>query len=446
MRTTEATPSADGPRVADSGFRHSVRALRHRNFALFWTGALISNSGSWVQNATVPYVLYQLTRSEALVGLSTFVQFLPGVLFGPWGGSLADRLDRRRFLLLTQSLLGLAALAMWLLWASGFHRPWAILLLVGVSGTLNGLNVPTWQAFVPALVPRQDLLSAITLNSLQFNAARAVGSALAGLLLYKLGPGNAFLFNAVSYLVVLGALSLLRLAPAPVHPRATGGVMRQFAGAMRYVARQPGISVGIMTSIAIAFLGNPIVQFAVVFAESVYRVGKVEYGLLSAAMGIGALVAAPLVSGWDTVVPRATMARFALPLYGAAVTLFGVAGNVWVGFTGLALAGAGFLAVISATNTAVQIIVTDSMRGRVLACRVMSFTLSYSLGGLVQGQLAEWIGPQWTVGGAGVLLLGYGLYLAVFRTDLLAHLDDPPDVASEISPGDGGGVRRAGAG
>ncbi len=418
-----------GHRAEDVGLRHSVRALRQRNFALFWTGSLISNTGTWIQNATVPYVLYQMTHSAAWVGFATFAQFIPSVLFGPLGGSLADRLDRRRFLMLTQTLLGILAIAMWLLWIAGLRSPAAILALVAVSGTLSGVNTPTWQAFVPALVPREDLLSAITLNSLQFNAARAIGSALAGLVLYNFGPSNTFLFNAISYLCVLFALSLVRMPAFVPRVAPSGGVLTQFAAAVHYAARRPGITIGILTSIGIAFLGYPIVQFAVVFAQSVYRVGNLEYGLLAAAMGIGALVAAPLVSGWDTVMARATIARFAFPLYGASVLAFGVSANFIVGFVALVFAGAGFLAVISATNTAVQIIVADSMRGRVLACRTMSFTLAYALGGLVQGQLAEWFGPRATVGGAGGLLLAFALALSFIRPSLLSHLDDPPDVA-----------------
>ncbi|MCC6435123.1 MAG: MFS transporter [Acidimicrobiales bacterium] len=432
-----STPSAPAPSsdagAAKAGFRHSVRALRHRNFAVFWAGALISNSGSWVQNATVPYVLYQLTRSEAWVGLATFAQFIPGVVFGPLGGSLADRLDRRRFLILTQALLGGAAVALWLLWAAGLRSPVAILLLVAATGVLSGLNIPTWQAFVPALVPREDLLSAITLNSLQFNAARAIGSGLAGLVLYKLGPANAFLLNAVSYLVVVGALLLLQLPTATARRPAEGGVMRQFAEAVRYARVRPGISLGIVMALLIAFLGNPIVQFAVVFAESVYHVGKLQYGLLAAAMGLGALVSAPLVSGWDTVVARGTVVRWTLPLYGLSVTIFGLSNGFVIGFVALIAAGAAFLAVISATNTAVQIIVADSMRGRVLACRIMSFTLAYSFGGLIQGQVAEWVGPRVTVASAGALLLAAGLYLAWGRPGLLEHLDDAPDVDPDVA-------------
>lgn len=409
-----------------------MRALRHRNYAWFWTGALISNCGTWIQNATVPYVLYELTKSTLWVGLSTFVQFLPSVAFGPLGGSMADRFDRRRVLLLTQSLLAVGALAMWGIWVAHFRSPTLILVLVGISGTLNGLNVPSWQAFVPALVPREDLLSAITLNSLQFNAARAVGSGLAGLVLYRLGASAAFLANAASYgcvLLALLAVTLPRHIPTPATER---GVTRQFVAALRYVRGETGILLGVASAILIAFFGNPIVQFAVVFAKDVYHVDKLAYGLLAAAMGIGALVAAPLVSGWDAVVRRADVVRYALPAYGLACALFGFSTHFVIGFIGLVFAGATFLACVSATNTAVQVIVADRMRGRVLATRVMSFTLAYSLGGLVQGWLADRIGPRATVTGAGLVLFAAALLLSS-RPTLLAHLDDPPDEADRPS-------------
>lgn len=392
---------------------------------LFWLGALISNSGTWIQNATVPYVLYEITGSTWWVGLSTFVQFLPAVAFGPLGGSMADRFDRRRVLILTQTLLALAALALWGSWVAGFHRPVLILALVGLSGTLNGLNVPSWQAFVPALVPREDLLSAITLNSLQFNAARAVGAGLAGLVLSRWGPSAAFLANAASFGCVLLALSAVRLPRHIATPVAERGVTRQFLAALRYVRTEPGIFLGVVSAILIAFFGNPIVQFAVVFAKDVYHVDKLAYGLLAAAMGIGALVSAPLVSGWDAVMSRADVLRYGLPAYGLSCALFGFSTHFVVGFVGLVLAGGTFLAVVSATNTAVQIIVSDGMRGRVLAIRVMSFTLSYSLGGLVQGWLADHIGPRVTVTGAGLALCAFALILSS-RPGLLARLDDGP--------------------
>ena len=410
------------------GLRYSLRALRHRNFAIFFAGALASNSGSWVQNATVPYVLFQMTRSATWVGLATFAQFLPSVLFGPLGGSLADRFDRRRVVVVTQVLLAGAAVAMWASWVAGIRSPVLLLVLVATSGMLGGLNIPSWQAFVPRLVPREDLLSAITLNSLQFNAARALGSAVAGLVLTAFGVAAAFAANAASFAFVLGALALVRLAPETPAGAPERGVARQFAAAVRYVRTQPGIIAGMVTAVLVAALGNPIVQFAAVFADDVFGVGTLAYGLLAASLGVGALVAAPLVSGWDATVPRSRVVLVGLPFYGVACVAFGLAPSFPLAVVAMACAGGGFLAVISATNTAVQVIVADHMRGRVMAARVMSFTVSYAFGGLLQGAIAQRVGPRPTVAVAGALLVVGALVLRA-RSDLLLRLDDPPDTA-----------------
>lgn len=395
---------------------------------MFFAGALISNTGSWLQNVSVPFVLYKLTKSELWVGAATFAQFLPTVLFGPLGGSLADRFDRRRVLMVTQSLLAVAAATLWLTWSAGVRAPWPILLIVAATGVCAGLNIPSWQAFVPSLVPREDLLSAITLNSLQFNAARALGPAVAGVVLAHGGPGTAFLLNAFSFGFVL--LSLLLLKQRGGHPtaRPVGGVMSQFASALRYVGTQRGIALSLVIAALIAFLGNPITQFTVVYNEAIYHKGNVALGLLAAAMGIGAVAIAPLISGWDEVMSRGTVVRVALPFYGLCCALFGASTNVIWGFVALLGTGAGFLAVISASNTAVQIIVADEMRGRVLAARVMSFTLSYSVGGLAQGYFASRFGLRPTVTTAGVLLVIFAVLLAI-RPNLMAHLDDPADTS-----------------
>jgi MFS family permease len=410
------------------GLAYSLRAFRHRDFALFWSGALISNTGSWLQNVTVPYVLYELTHNAFWVGLATFAQFLPAVLFGPAGGSMADRFDRRRLLLFSQSLMALAALLMWVTWTSGGQSPMVILGLVAVSGTLTGLNSPSWQAFVPALVPRADLLSAVTLNSLQFNAARALGPTAAGVVLATLGPGAAFLLNALSFGCVLAALVLMRQRDTMERARAVErGVVRQFTRALRYIRSQPGIEISIFVAALVAFLGNPVNQFTVIYTKDVYHVGKVAFGVLSAAMGIGAAIAAPVISGWDAVLRRAAIVRWVLPAYGLSCALFGISNTFALGFLGLFLAGAGFLAVISASNTAVQVLVADEFRGRVMAARVMSFTLAYSVGGLLQGWTAVQVGPRATVTGAGLLLAAAGVVLAT-RPGWLDRLDDPPDV------------------
>ncbi|MDQ3107581.1 MAG: MFS transporter, partial [Actinomycetota bacterium] len=290
------------------GIRHAARAFRHRDFTIFWIGALASNTGSWVQNLAVPYVLYQVTESAYWVGLATFTQFIPVMLLGPLAGSIADRFDRRRVLLVTQSLMAGAALALWLAWAQGVRSPIAILALVAVSGVFAGINIPSWQSFVNDLVPRDDLLSAVTLNSLQFNAARALGPGIAGILLASLGPSWAFFLNATSFLFVLGALLLVRNRQVALETALSGGFLRQFRRALRYTRGQPGIVIGIIVAILVGGLGNPVFQFTVVFAAEVYDVGPLGLSLLNVSLGLGAVLAAPLVSGWN--VTRAALVRW----------------------------------------------------------------------------------------------------------------------------------------
>jgi predicted MFS family arabinose efflux permease len=291
--------------------------------------------------------------------------------------------------------------------------------------------IPSWQAFVPSLVPKADLASAITLNSTQFNASRAIGPAVAGLLLAAAGPGWAFLLNGISFLTVLAALWVIRPLPVtnprPAAPRAR--VTSEFRAALRYINQRNGLRLGILSALLIAFFGNPVTQFTVVFADQVYHSGPTVLGLLAAAMGIGAVLAAPLLSIWDATVARSTVVRWGLPAYAVCIVGFGLAPNWPLGLLALLLTGGGFLAVIATTNTAMQVIVADHMRGRVLSARVMGFTLAYPLGSLAQGALADLWGPQVTVVSAGSCLLAVSLFLATKPT-LLADLnreDDTPD-------------------
>lgn len=412
--------------TADTGLRHSLRAFRHRRYRVFWAAAAVSNTGSWLSNLTVPYVLFELTSSAFWVGLAALAQFLPGVLTAPWGGALADRHDRRRVLLLAQTGSALAALALCAAWAAGVHDKYAIMALVALGGAFHGLGLPAWQSFVHDLVPRVDLPSAVGLNSLQINAARAVGPAVAGVLLATLGPGWAFLLNALSFAVVIAALLRVRTAvTAPTGPHAS--VVEGFVSAVRYVRGQPGIQCAIWVSVLVGLLGNPVFGFTVVFAGDVFDVGPVGLGALNAALGVGSVVAALVVSG-NRPGSLGRTVQWAFLLFAVAMAGFAVAPSAVVGGIALVVVGGCFLAVVSAANTAMQLIVADHMRGRVLAVRIMLFTLSFPIGALLQGWVSDRIGPRSTVLAAAGLMLAVGLVLALWHGGrVLARLDDPYD-------------------
>jgi MFS family permease len=411
------------------GFRHGMRALHNRDFRIFFVGALASNSGNWLQNIAVPYVLFELTGRSLWVGLAGFAQFIPSFLLGPVGGTLADRHDRRRVLLASQSAMAVAAFLLWGAWALGWHDPWLILGLTALTGVFSGMMVPSWQSFVTDLVDRDDLPSAITLNSTQFNAARAFGPAMAGVLLATAGPGLAFLLNGVSFVAVIGALWQVRGAPSGHHDRPREGLIAGYRSAVGYMRRRTGILLSIVVAMLVAFFGNPITQFTVVFTAEVYRAGPRVLGVLAAAVGLGAIAVAPALSMWDGRFPRSTMVRVGLPLYALAVIGFGLAPAWPLGLLALVATGAGFLVVVATTNTSIQMMVADHMRGRVISARVMGFTIAFPLGSLAQGALADVVGPRAVVAAAGGALLIVALYLAARPATLasLDHTDDTPD-------------------
>lgn len=421
--------SVSDRRPRTPALRHALRALGHRDFAIFWTGALASNIGSWVQNMTVPFVIYEITDSAFWVGFATFAQFLPGMLLGPLGGSIADRANRRKVLIVTQAALAVTALVQGVAWVAGIRGLSVILALVTLSGILAGLNLPSWQAFVNDLVPTHDLLSAITLNSLQFNASRAIGPAIAGVVLATAGADLAFLLNAVSFLFVIVALLAVRTRPVPHHHARAGdgGVLRRFGEAVRYTRRQPGIRMGILIGVLVGFLGNPVQQFTVVFAVDEFNVGPVGLALLNVTLGLGAVLAFFAVSGWDRTIGPAAMTRGFLIIYATSIVVFAVSPAFALALVVLVFTGGGYLAVVSLSNTSIQVIVADHLRGRVMALRIMAFTGSYPLGALVQGWAAELVGVRATVCVAGSVLLVSGVALA--RGRAWKHLDDPHDDA-----------------
>ena len=398
-----------------------MRALHHRNFALFWTGALVSNTGGWVQNVTIPFVVFQLTDSPAWVGLAGFAQLIGAWLMGPVGGSLADRYPRRTILLVTQTALAGIAFLLWAMWAAGVRSPTAIIAVVAVSGLVSGIMIGSWQAFVSELVPREDLLNAVTLNSAQFNAARAFGPAVGGVVLATLGPAWSFFLNGVSFAAVIGALALIRVPRLVERGAARPGIMRDLASTLRYIRGMPGIRVCIAVVLALGALGSPVFTLIVVFADEVFDVGATEFGILSASLGIGAILATPLIAGPGSGMLRSRLIGAGLIVYGCALMGFALAPNYWFGAAALMAAGGGYLAIASTLNTTIQLQVAENMRGKVLAVYVMGLTGSAPIGALVQGWAAEVIGPRLTVVIAGVVF--FLLALALRSAGRLADLD-----------------------
>jgi MFS family permease len=400
-------------------------AFASRDYRLFWSGALASNVGTWMQNAAVPFVMYGLTRSSAWVGLAAFAMLFPGVVLGPVAGALADRLDRRRLLFWSQAAQALAAFGLAALWAAGVHQPGAVLALVSVGGVIFGLSMPAWQGFITDLVPREDLPSAVTYNSLQFHGSRAIGPALGGLVLATAGPAWAFAANGVSYAAVLVAISLVRARPG--RPAPTGErVAAQLRSGFAYVRRHRGIGTAIGLAFALGFLGNTVVQLAPVFAARVYGVGAGAYGVLTAAFGVGAAVGIFLLGRAALTRARSGLVIRALFGLGLALIALGFSPSYPLGLVAVLVAGGCAVGSGTLLLTTVQMQVDDRMRGRVLGVYAMAFTASYPVGALAQGALADLIGPRATgvLVGFTVLVLATALFA---RRDLTRGLDAARD-------------------
>lgn len=400
----------------------ALAALHHRDFARFFSAAICSNTGTWMQTITVPFVLDQLTHSTVWVGVGAFATFFPATMVGPLAGALADRHDRRKILLGSQVVLMVSAFALWAIWITGVATPLLIVAVVVVGAIGSGITIAAWQAFVPQLVPPDAMVSAVRLNAMQFTAARAFGPALAGLVLAEFGPGTAFLANALSFLLVIGALLLI--AARPVTAVADeGGVLAQFRDAIRYIRQRAVLIVSVLGALFSSLLGVSMIQLAEPFARQVLHEGAGRYGLLVAAYGVGAITGAVLTVARGDAVRRSTMTVVGFAIFVAAELTFGLAPEYALALLGMYGIGLAQSCAMVACQTAVQVNVDEHYRGRVLSVYVMSFFAGTPIGALIGGIVASWIGLRATIVASAALLAG-AVIVTIVRYPWLRVLDE----------------------
>lgn len=388
---------------------NSFDSLRHRNFRLLWIGAILSNVGTWMQSVALSWYVFELTRSAFWVSFVTFVNFVPTVL-SPIGGVFTDRLDRKRILLVTQSFMMVDAAVLAVLAALGRASLFAVLALTFGQGLAFALNGPTWQAFVPSLVPPEALVNAIALNSAQFSLARVIGPAIGGVLIVSAGPGLVFALNAVSFVAVLVALGLVRV-PRHVPPPERPNVVAELTQGLRYTWHEHRIRMMIATVAVASFFGAPVIALLPIYAADVFGRGAGSFGVLAAAAGAGSVVGA---LGLSRVGARVTPGAVAwsMAAMGASLVGFATAGAYATGLLLLVAYGAAYLFSISGTNGDIQLQVDDAYRGRVLSLFMLAFGAAYPLGSLVAGLAAErWGAPVTTVVG-GTACGAWGVRLA----------------------------------
>lgn len=410
-------------------------ALRVRDYRWFWIGAFVSNTGGWMQNATIPYVVFQLTGSPGDVGLTGFFQYLPFMLMGLAGGALADRFPRRRLLIWTQVAQAVAALGLWAVVASDSATTLNIAALAFLSGLLGGLNTPIWQAFVSELVPRELLLGAVTLNSTQFNASRALGPFLAGVVIAVWGAQSAFLLNAVSFAAVVAVLLLIRSRSDGIRRTVDGGVLRGFGRVVRYVVRTPAILACCLAIIAVAGLGSPLFSYLPVYGAEEFGVTGAALGLLFGAGGIGSVLFAPVLLSIAPRLPRARLLSGAMALYGLSVAAVGLIPSYGGVVVVLMFFGGAYLAIASTINTTIQLVVREDLRGTTIAVYLMCLTGALPVGLYCWGLAADRFGLRPTTVAAGTaLVVVTAVFVVTGRFRVMAAADDVRD-ATLVAPG-----------
>jgi MFS family permease len=379
------------------------RALRHRNFALFATGHGLSLCGSWMQSLAQAWLVYRLTESPLLLGVTEFLARAPILFLSLAAGLVADRVPRYQLMVLTQILLLLQAATLAALTLTGLVTvPW-ILALALLMGLISALEIPIRQTFMTDLVPPQDIPSAIGLNSSMFNAARIVGPSLAGVLVVTVGEGPCFLINALSYLVVLGSLKAMRIAPLPPHP--PGNAASQLREGLMYARTTPHVRAVLAAVAAVSIAAMPYATLLPVFAGEVLRVGPAGLGWLMAATGVGALAGALKLARRPSVTGLASSICRAVTLFGGSLLLFAASRSLWLSILALAAIGFAMVGTLAASNTLLQSLAPNGMRGRVVSLYTTASLGFTVFGSLLGGVAGTSLGAPLTVALGGLVTL-----------------------------------------
>ena len=388
-----------------------TRALRHRNYRLFFSGQSISLVGTWITRIATSWLVYRLTGSELLLGVVGFCGQIPTLVFAPFAGVLVDQWDRRRILVITQVSSLLQSLALGVLTLGHWVTVRDIVALQTLQGIINAFDTPARQAFVVEMVEdRSDLANAIALNSSMVNASRIVGPSIGGVLIAAAGEGWCFMLDAVSYLFVIGSLLAMRVRRSAL--RRDTRLRAELRSGFDYVVRSVPIRTALIVLAIVSAMGMPYTVLMPVIAANVLHGGPNTLGLLMGATGVGALGGALYLAGRKSIIGLGRVMMYATLAFGAGLVAFAFTRQLPVALAILVIVGAGFMVQMAATNTVLQTLVDDQMRGRVMAFYTMAFLGTAPIGSLLAGLLADRIGTAATIAIGGVACLLSGAWLA----------------------------------
>ncbi len=396
-------------------WRHTFRALRHRNYRLFFWGQLVSLIGTWMQQTAMSWFVYEITGSKLLLGAVAAVGSAPMMLFSIWGGALADLYPKRSILVMTQSAQMICAFLLAAGAWAGFARPIFIIVIAALNGVAMGFDMPARQAFTVEMTSREDLLNAISLNSSIVNGARVVGPSVAGVLIGAVGVTMCFFLNGVTFIAVIAGLLMMRLPPfhRPTHLPSAG---EHAWNGIVYSVQHQRVRTILLLFLAVGVFGWSYAVLMPAFAKDVLGLGANGYGLLMSASGTGALAGALVVATWGHVLTPRKLALGGLWLFSVALLAFSLMRNFYGALVFLFIAGFGMLLFFSTSNTVLQTIVPDEMRGRVMGVWALVFGAMIPLGSVEAGAVAHWFGTPFALAfGAIVCALSALVTLIVIR-------------------------------
>ena len=390
------------------------RALKTRNFKLFFSGQIISLVGTWMQTVAEAWLIYRLTGSSVLLGLLGFVGQIPIFLLSPLAGLVADRWPRRRVVIGTQTISMLLAFTLAALTLSGQIRKgnvWEIIVLATLLGTVNAFDVPARQSFLIEMVGRENLLNAIALNSSMFNGARVAGPAIAAALVAVVGEGWCFLLNGLSYLAVIAGLFMMRIEKtAPAHDGAAP--LEKLREGFRFARHTKPIRALLILLAVVSFMALPFSVLIPIFAVKILHGGVNAYGWLMGAVGFGAMLGALAIAMRQQLRGLGSLVAYSAVGLGVSLVLFSASRWFLVSFAFLIICGFTMMMQLTSTNTLIQAMVPEQLRGRVMAMYSMMFLGMTPLGSLLAGTLADHIGAPVTVAIGGLVSCLGGLIFA----------------------------------
>ncbi len=410
MKTPSGSSAVQDIPQTGGALSHAWRALRHRNFKLFFFGQSISVIGTWMTKLATTWLVYHLTHSALLLGVVSFSGQIVSFLLGPFAGVWVERLERRKLLVWTQAAAAIQSLALAALTLAHVITLGEIIALTALQGLINAFDMPGRQSFLSQMVDdRNDLSNAIAINSSMANGARLIGPAIAGIVIGVAGEGWCFLIDGVSYFAVIASLLLMRIKPMESR-RKSASMLEQMREGWDYVRTFRPMRTILLLFSLISLMGFPYGVLLPVFAAQVLHGGAYTLGWLTAASGVGALTSALSLAVRKSVVGLSRMLQIASAMLGAALILFGLSHTLWLSLILMVFAGFGLIQCSSVSNTIIQSLVPDDKRARVMSYYTMAFFGAAPFGSLLAGALAHRIGAPHTVIFTGACCLAGSLW------------------------------------